>query len=142
MLTMFDDEDSVFAALRAGARGYLLKDADREELLRAVSAVHRGEAIFSPAIATRVIDFFARPRGQQPPPAFPELTEREREVLEHMAQGQNNAAIARSLFLTERAVEKHINAIFLKLDLGVEVEVHRRVAAVVTFLQHTGHTSA
>src|SRR5215207_3053922 len=81
VLTMFEDEDSVFAALRAGARGYVLKGAGQDELARAIQAIASGEAIFSPAIATRVIDFFARPRTQQPPRAFPELTEREREVL-------------------------------------------------------------
>src|SRR3954470_8507794 len=93
VLTMFEDEDSVFAALRAGARGYILKGAGQEELARAIRAIAGGEAIFSPAIASRVIDFFSRARDNQPPPAFPELTQREREVLELIARGLPNPEI-------------------------------------------------
>src|SRR5204863_3576010 len=81
VVTMFDDDHSVFAALRAGARGYILKDADEEEILRAIRAVANGEAIFSPSIAQRLIDFFAAPRTALLPQIFPELTDREREIL-------------------------------------------------------------
>src|SRR5437773_11518945 len=81
VLTMFEDDDSVFSAMRAGARGYLLKGADQAEVLRAIHAVASGEAIFSPAIAVRLMRFFATPTPAAPPQAFPELTEREREIL-------------------------------------------------------------
>lgn len=117
MLTMFDDEDSVFAALRAGARGYILKGAGQEELARAIRAIGNGEAIFSPAIASRVIDFFARPRSNQPPQAFPELTEREREVLELIAQGLPNPEITRRLVLSPKTVRNHVSNILAKLQV-------------------------
>jgi DNA-binding NarL/FixJ family response regulator len=125
MLTMFDDEDSVFAALRAGARGYVLKGAGQEELARAIEAIASGEAIFSPAIATRVIDFFARPRSPQPPRAFPELTEREREVLELIAQGLPNPEITRRLVLSPKTVRNHVSNILAKM------QVRDRAAAIV-----------
>src|SRR5919108_3857754 len=88
MVTMSEDNASVFAAMRAGARGYVLKEAQKDDMLRAIRAVGRGEAIFSPAVASRLIDFFAAPRPLAPPRAFPELTEREREILTLIAQGQ------------------------------------------------------
>ena len=129
VVTMFDDDDSVFSAMRAGARGYLLKDADREELLRAISAVHRGEAIFSPAIARRMVQYFAtRPGG--PARVFPELTEREREILTLMAQGQNNEEIASRLVLSLKTVRNHVSNIFTKL------EVSDRVQAVIRAREH------
>ena len=87
VLTMFEDDDSVFAAMRAGARGYLLKGADQDEIVRAIRAAAAGEAIFGPEIAQRVIDHFASGSGR-PPAAFPALTEREREVLEMVAAGK------------------------------------------------------
>src|SRR5438093_13443077 len=94
VLTMFEDDDSVFAAMRAGARGYLLKGAEGEETLRAIRAVAHGEAIFSPAIARRLIRYFARPKpagvGSGPAEAFPDLTAREREILTLLAQGYTN----------------------------------------------------
>jgi DNA-binding NarL/FixJ family response regulator len=119
VVTMFDDDDSVFAALRAGARGYLLKDADQEELLRAIRAVRRGEAIFGPAIARRMARYFAgRAAGAQPAAApFPELTEREREVLELIARGRNNAAIAARLGLSVKTVQNYVSTIFAKLQV-------------------------
>ena len=129
VVTMFDDDDSVFSAMRAGARGYLLKDADRDELLRAISAVHRGEAIFSPAIARRMVQYFAtRPGG--PARVFPELTEREREILTLMAQGQNNEEIASRLVLSLKTVRNHVSNIFTKL------EVSDRVQAVIRAREH------
>ncbi|HWP61948.1 MAG TPA: response regulator transcription factor [Candidatus Binatia bacterium] len=124
VLTMFEDDDSVFAALRAGARGYLLKGADRDEILRAVRAVSSGEAIFGPEVARRVLAFFAAPRPL-PPPAFPELTDREREVLELIAQGQSNQAIAQRLGLSPKTVRNHVSNIFNKL------QVADRAAAIV-----------
>jgi len=118
VLTMFDDDESVFAAMRAGARGYLLKGADKNEIARAALAVASGEAIFGPAVAQRVIDYFstARPAGQ--PPAFPELTEREREILELIAQGHRNPAIAKRLVLSPNTVRNHVSSIFAKLQVA------------------------
>src|SRR5437762_997036 len=89
VVTMFEDDESVFAAMRAGARGYLLKDADQDELVRAVKAVSRGEAIFSPSIAQRLIHYFAALPQLASAMAFPELTEREREILHLIAQGES-----------------------------------------------------
>lgn len=116
VLTMFEDDDSVFAAMRAGARGYLLKDADQEELVRAIKAISRGEAIFSPAIAQRLIHYFAA----LPPVAtlaFPELTEREREILSLIAQDYNNSDIAARLVLRIKTVQNHVSNIFSKLQV-------------------------
>jgi DNA-binding NarL/FixJ family response regulator len=117
VLTMFEDEDSVFAALRAGARGYILKGAGQEELARAIQAIASGEAIFSPAIATRVIDFFARSPADHPPQAFPELTEREREVLGLIAEGLPNPEITRRLVLSPKTVRNHVSNILAKLQV-------------------------
>jgi DNA-binding NarL/FixJ family response regulator len=118
MLTMFEDEDSVFAAIRAGARGYILKGADQDEMLRAIRAVAAGEALFGPAIAHRLIAFFGSANSRTPPPAFPELTEREREILGLIAQGHNNATIAASLYVSPKTVRNHITNIFSKLQVA------------------------
>lgn len=118
VVTMFEDDHSVFAALRAGARGYILKDADEDEILRAISAVGRGEAIFSPAIAQRLIDFFAAPHVVILPQFFPELTDREREILLLIAQGYNNSDIARHLTLSQKTVANHVSNIFSKLQVA------------------------
>jgi DNA-binding NarL/FixJ family response regulator len=118
VVTMFEDDHSVFAALRAGARGYILKDADEDEILRAIQAVGRGEAIFSPAIAKRLIDFFAAPHPVILPQLFPELTDREREILLLMAQGYNNSDIARHLTLSLKTVANHVSNIFSKLQVA------------------------
>ena len=118
VLTMLDDDASVFAAMRAGARGYLLKDADQDEIIGAIRAVERGEAIFGPAIAARVIDYFPAPRPSLPPPAFPDLTARERELLELLAQGHNNQAIAEQLGLRHKTVRNHVSNIFSKLQVA------------------------
>jgi DNA-binding NarL/FixJ family response regulator len=110
----FEDDDSVFTALRAGARGYILKDADEAELVRALRAVANGEAIFSPAIATRVMRFLAHPPAAVPREAFPSLTEREREILERIAQGHNNGAIALALSLSPKTVSNYKNSLLLR----------------------------
>lgn len=116
VITMFEDDDSVFAALRAGARGYMLKGASAAELVRAVGAVGDGESIFSPAIAQRLLDFFAAPHPVTRP--FPELTEREREVLTLIVQGQANPAIATGLGLSLKTVRNHVSNIFSKLHVA------------------------
>jgi DNA-binding NarL/FixJ family response regulator len=117
VLTMFEDDDSVFAAMRAGARGYLLKGADQEEIVRAIRAAAAGEAIFGPEIATRVINHFARGAGSTTA-AFPSLTEREREVLEMIAVGKGNATIAQELMISLKTVRNHVSNIFTKLQVS------------------------
>jgi DNA-binding NarL/FixJ family response regulator len=118
VLTMFDDDTSVFAAMRAGARGYLLKGSDQEEIARAVRAVAAGEAIFGTAIATKVLGYFAAAHGAHLPPPFPELTDREREVLELIAQGLSNQQITRRLVVSPKTVRNHISNIFAKLQVA------------------------
>ena len=117
MLTMFEDDDSVFAAMRAGARGYLLKGADGVETIRAIRAVAGGEAIFGPTIARRLTQYFAPPRRDsralQP---FPELTERERDILALIAQGYTNAADR--LYLSPKTVRNYVSSIFAKLQVA------------------------
>lgn len=124
VLTMLEDDDSVFAAMRAGARGYLLKGADEDEIVRAVHAVAAGEAIFGPGVAARLIAHFAR--GSASPVAqFPALTTREREVLELIAAGKGNAVIAHELMISLKTVRNHVSNIFTKL------QVSDRSAAIV-----------
>jgi DNA-binding NarL/FixJ family response regulator len=123
---MFEDDESVFAALRAGARGYLLKGADQDELLRAIRAVASGEAIFGPAIARRLMGYFAGPRTTTLWQAFPELTDREREILARIARGQGNAAIAAELYLSPKTVRNHISNIFSKLQVADRAEAIAR----------------
>jgi DNA-binding NarL/FixJ family response regulator len=116
VITMFETDETVFAAMRAGARGYLLKDADQEEVLRAVKAVSRGEAIFSPAIAERLIHYFAALKPAAADKAFPELTDREREILHLIAKGHSNSEIAERLLLSIKTVQNHVSNIFSKLQ--------------------------
>ena len=119
VVTLFEDDDSVFMALRAGARGYVLKDSEEEEMLASIRAVGKGEAIFSPAIATRVLAFFAASSpGGVPPQAFPTLTEREREILHLIAQGHPNPSIARQLSLSTKTVGNYVSNIFTKLQVA------------------------
>ena len=113
VLTMFEDDDSVFAAMRAGARGYLLKGSEQDEVMRAIRAIASGEAIFGPAIARRLIGYFSSANAE----AFPELTAREREVLELMAQGRNNQVIAGELTLSLKTVRNHVSNVFNKLHV-------------------------
>jgi DNA-binding NarL/FixJ family response regulator len=116
VLTMFEDDDSVFAAMRSGARGYLLKGAGQDEIVRAIESVARGEAIFGPTIARRVIEFFSQP--VKPPQPFPELTDREREILELIAQGRANPDIAKHFVLSTKTVRNHVSNIFTKLRVA------------------------
>lgn len=118
VVTLFDDDESVFAALQAGARGYVLKDAGEEEMMQAIRAVGRGEAIFSPAIASRLIDYFAGAKEALPAEAFPELTEREREVLDLIARGETNADIAERLSISVKTVQNHVSNIYAKLQVA------------------------
>ncbi len=117
VLTMFDDDDSVFAAMRAGARGYLLKESDGEEILRAIQTVHAGGAVFGAAVARRMVSFFSVTRDGLAS-AFPSLTVREREVLELIARGRSNAEIAQHLSLSEKTVRNNISNIFAKLQVA------------------------
>lgn len=114
ILTMFEDDDSVYAAVRAGARGYILKDAAHVELLRAIRAVGQGEAIFGPVIAGRLATLLVAGDAQS---AFPQLTGREREVLELMARGLRNPDIARRLVVSPKTVRNHVSNIFAKLHV-------------------------
>jgi DNA-binding NarL/FixJ family response regulator len=116
VLTMFDDDDSVFAAMRAGARGYVLKGAEQQEIARAIMAVAAGEAIFGPGVAARVLTYFAT--SPRTPAPFPELTAREREVLDLLAAGRTNSQIAERLSLSVKTVANHLSAIFAKLQVA------------------------
>jgi DNA-binding NarL/FixJ family response regulator len=122
VLTMHEDDDSVFAAMRAGARGYLLKGADADEITRAVSAVAGGEAIFGASVARRVLEWFAAPRAVSIAGVFPELTEREHEVLDLIAAGRSNPDIATMLFLSPKTVRNHVSNIFTKLQVADRAE--------------------
>jgi DNA-binding NarL/FixJ family response regulator len=138
VLSQFAEEEYAYELLKDGAAGlgYLLKErvADVTEVVRALNEVAKGGSVLDPKDDEALVA--AKDKMAHSPLA--QLTEREREVLEHMAQGQNNASIAQSLFLTERAVEKHINSLFHKLGLSEEPAVHRRVMAVLAFLRETG----
>lgn len=125
VITMFDDE-SVFEAMRAGARGYLLKDVDADETLRAIRAVANGEAIFSPTVARRLQSYFATPPPTVPTPVFPELTDRERDVLGLLAEGYTNQVIAQRLFLTPKTVRNYVSNVFSKLQVADRAEAMLR----------------
>ena len=125
VVTMLEDDDSVFSAMRAGARGYVLKGAGQEEMLRAIRAVAQGEAIFGPGIAERLQDFLSG-RREGPEDAFPELTDREREVLDLVARGQNKAQIAESLVIATKTVSNHLSNIYNKLQVADRAEAMLR----------------
>jgi DNA-binding NarL/FixJ family response regulator len=135
VLSQYAEEEYAYDLLKDGAEGlgYLLKErvADIDEVARALRTVAEGGSVLDP----KVVEGLVARRDREARSPLAQLTQREREVLEHMAQGQNNAAIAKSLFLSERAVEKHINSLFHKLGLSEEKDVHRRVMAVLTFLR-------
>ena len=122
VLTMFEDDDSVFAAMRAGARGYLVKGADSPEVLRAIEGVAAGDAIFGPSVAQRVLGYLTRPLSSRDERLFPDLTPREREVLELIAAGSGNAAIAQRLFLSPKTVRNNVSSIFVKLQVADRAE--------------------
>jgi DNA-binding NarL/FixJ family response regulator len=125
VLTMYDDDATVFTAMQAGARGYLLKGAEQDEIADAIRAVVRGQAIFGPGIATRLLEHFANPPAPAASELFPELTPREREILELLAAGRRTGEIAETLHLSPKTVSNNLTAIFAKL------EVADRTAAVI-----------
>ena len=139
VLSQFAEEEYAYELLKDGAAGlgYLLKErvANLDELVRALNEVARGGSVLDP----KVVEALVSAKDRMAHSLLATLTDREREVLEHMAQGQNNASIGKSLFLTERAVEKHINSLFHKLGLSEETDVHRRVMAVLAFLRESDH---
>ena len=139
VLSQYAEEEYAYELLKDGAAGlgYLLKErvADLDELVRALNEVARGGSVLDP----KVVEALVARKDRVAHSPLAQLTEREREVLGEMAQGKNNAAIAKSLFLTERAIEKHINSLFHKLGLTQETEVHRRVMAVLAFLRDREH---
>ena len=118
VLTMFEDDESVFSAMRAGARGYVLKGAPPSEILKVLRAVASGEAHFGPEIARRLMDFFSASKPASPENVFPELTAREIEILDLIARGHPNAKIAARLFLSPKTVGNHISHIFTKLQVA------------------------
>ena len=117
MLTMYDDDATVLTAMQAGARGYLLKGAEQDEIVTAIRAVVAGQVIFGPGVAARVLGYFAAPPAPRAEP-FPELTEREREILDLLASGRRTAAIADALFLSPKTVSNHLTSIFAKLEVA------------------------
>jgi DNA-binding NarL/FixJ family response regulator len=137
VLSQYAEEEYAYDLLKDGAAGlgYLLKErvSDLEEVVRALNEVSKGGSVLDPKVVEALVS--AKDRMAHSP--LVKLTEREREVLENMAQGKNNASIAKALFLTERAVEKHIYSLFHKLGLSEEVDVHRRVMAVLAFLRES-----
>jgi DNA-binding NarL/FixJ family response regulator len=124
MLTMYDDDNTVFTAMQAGAQGYLLKEAEQEEIVRAVRAVVAGEAIFGQGVAERVLGYFSATTARSESPAypFPELTERERVVLEALARGRRTSEIAAELFLSPKTVANNMTSIFGKLQVATRAE--------------------
>jgi len=117
VLTLHEDDESLFAALRAGARGYLLKGADRAELVRGILSVAAGEAVYGAAVANRIIAFFTGAQQEYASQVFPELTERERDVLSLLASGKRNSEIASSLGLSDKTVRNHVSNVLLKLQV-------------------------
>lgn len=122
VVTMFEDDRTVFAAMRAGARGFVLKGANYAEMLRAIHAVGSGEAIFSPSVAVRLAEYFATVQPAAPTPIFPELSDREREILDLIAQGRSNAEIAARLVLSPKTVRNHVSNILGKLQVAGRTE--------------------
>lgn len=128
VLTMYEDDESVLAAVRAGARGYLLKGSDQDDIVRAVRCVARGDVLFGPGIAHRVLDLFSSDSTRTAMP-FEELSDREREILELLAQGYGNQNIARRLFLAPKTVRNHVHNILTKLQVQDRAEAIARARA-------------
>lgn len=122
VVTMFEDDSAVFAAMRAGARGYILKEATNEEIVQAIRTVGNGGAIFSPAIATRLIAFFAQSHFSIPKTIFPELTDREREILDLLARGQSTTELGNRLGLSSKTISNYISNILTKLQVTDRAE--------------------
>ncbi|WP_250572901.1 response regulator transcription factor [Nonomuraea sediminis] len=122
VLTMSEEDATLFAAMRAGARGYLLKGANQAEIVRAITAVAHGEAIFGPAMARRVAEFFQATATVANDPVFPQLSPREREILALVAAGRSNAQIASALFLSPKTVRNNVSNIFAKLHVADRAE--------------------
>ena len=117
VLTMLDDDESLFAALQAGARGYLLKESSREDIRRALEGVASGQAVLDPQVAARVLGSVSPAAGAADPSAFPQLTDREREILDLLARGLTNPAIAERLYLSEKTVRNHVSNVFAKIHV-------------------------
>lgn len=126
VVSMHEDDRSIFEAMRAGARGYVLKGAKHLELMRAIRVVAGGEAIFSPGVARRLMEYFAQAQPAMPPQLFPELTDREREVLALITQGYKNGDIATKLFLSPKTVRNHVSNILSKLQVVDRTEAALR----------------
>ena len=126
VLTMFDDDATVLQAMRAGAHGYVLKGAGQDEIVAAVTAVANGQLVFGPGVAGRVLDLFPEQPPRQGPVAFPELTDRERQILEQLAAGRRTAEIAGALHLSPKTVSNHLTSIFVKLDVSDRSEAMLR----------------
>lgn len=121
IVTMFEDDESLFAAMRAGARGYILKGADQDEMLRTIRAVARGDALFGPAVAVRLMSFFKASHAVVAS-AFPDLTEREFEILRLLARGMSNQEIGDKLTISIKTVRNHVSNIFSKLQVADRVQ--------------------
>ena len=126
VLTMLENDESVFSAMRAGAKGYLLKGADGAEIGRALDGVANGEIVFSSGIAQRVLGYFTSAPSRSEVAPFPQLTEREREILDLVARGLTNAAIAQRLFLSDKTVRNHVSNVFTKLHVAGRAEAVAR----------------
>lgn len=122
VVTMFEDDGTVFQAMRAGAKGYVLKGANYAEMLRAIQAVGNGEAIFSPGVATRLASYFVNIRPDSSPDVFPELSDREREILDLIARGLKNPEIASRLYLSPKTVRNHVSNVLHKLQVADRAE--------------------
>jgi DNA-binding NarL/FixJ family response regulator len=122
VVTLFEDDDSIFTALRSGARGYILKDTKEEMMMRAVRTVSSGEAIFSEAIAAHLIDYFSSSKKLIPRGTFPELTRREDQILELIAKGFSNQGISENLSISLKTVRNHVSNIFSKLQVADRVQ--------------------
>jgi len=129
VLTMSEDDDSVFAAMRAGARGYLVKGSDTDEVVAAILAVGRGDAIFGPSVAQRILSFLTKPLSVYDEQMFPELSQREREVLDLIATGVSNSDIARRLSLSPKTVRNHVSNVFTKLQVADRAQAIVRARA-------------